>query len=174
MINVLEQYIDPNYVYRFTHGPQLVDSRTAALQRGINCISLAHLALRDLFAYRLPADLLCCELYNDREHFRSVESHTNMQMGDLVWFGLANPKIEVSEFVPEYQHGELLNWPDFPVKHVAIYTGEHDAQGDHLLLHSTATEGTNAVWTLGQFAAYERYQKIYGITRLKVADGLTR
>ena len=170
MINTLEQYIDPTYVYRFTHGPNIVDTREAALRKGINCVSLAHLALKDLFEYSLPADLLCSELYNDREHFRSVAKSETTQTGDLVWFGLENPKTEIAEFVPQYRDGELLNWLDYPIKHVAIHTGERDKQGDYLLLHSTSIVGTNTIWPLRRFANYERYRKLYGFTRLKKAD----
>jgi cell wall-associated NlpC family hydrolase len=168
MIKILEQYINPGYVYRFTHGPNVVDSRESALRQGINCVSLAHLALKDLFAVQLPSNLLCSELYNDRIYFRTIDRPTNLQVGDLVWFGVANPKITVDEFVPKYNDGELLNWPDFPVKHVAIYTGDQTESGEPLLLHSSASEGTNTVWALGRFTTHARYKELYGITRLKM------
>ncbi len=167
MISQLERYLDAAYVYRFSHSPNIVQDREDARRYGINCISLAHLALKDLFNYRLPPGLMCSELYADREHFRQVERLEDMQRGDLVWFGAADPKIELAEFVPQYEDGQLVNWTDFPVKHVAIDTGERG--DDYQLLHSTYVEGTNVVWPLAEFENYKRYKKLYGITRLKNA-----
>ena len=163
----LEQYLDNAYVYRFSHGPNIVQSREDALRYGINCVSLAHLALKDLFDYQLPPTLMFSELYGDHEHFRQVETLEQMQRGDLVWFGLADPKIEPAKFEPRYEDGQLVNWADFPVKHIAISTGERN--DDYQLLHSTHVEGTNVVWPLARFAEYKNYRKLYGITRLKNA-----
>lgn len=168
MNKLLEQYLNPAFVYRFTHNPNVVHSRQDAIRHGINCISLAHLALKDLFNHQLLPELGCAELYNDKEDFHPVEDFESMQVGDLVWFGQTNPKIEPEEFVPYYQGGQLLNWADFPVKHVAIYTGVHNE--DYLLLHSTHLEGTNVIWPLAKFSSYERYKRIYGISRLKAAN----
>lgn len=164
----LEQYLDRAYVYKFTHGPDIVRTRESARQKGISCISLAHLALRDLFDYEIPADLQCLELYADREHFYEVDDIQDMQRGDLLWFGLAEPKIAIDDFEPRYVDDQLLNWSDYPIKHVAVYTGE-EAE-DYLLLHSTPLEGTNVIWPMSKFADYKRYEKFYGITRLKVAS----
>lgn len=163
----LETYLDPQFVYQFTQGPDLVRSREDALRYGINCISLAHLALKDLFDHELPPNLLCLELYRDREHFEPVEQFDQMREGDLVWFGLANPVTPIEDFVPQYKDGQLLNWPDMPIKHVAVATGEADEQGEPLLLHSTFSAGTNVVWPLGKFRNVKRYQQVYGITRLR-------
>lgn len=167
MNRLLKEYLDSSYVYQYIQGPNRVRSKYDALRQGINCVSLAHLALKDLFAYQLPPELDCFELYNDHDHFQPVANLENMQTGDLVWFGRQSPKIEPEDFIPMYQDGHLLNWPEFPVRHIAIYTGEFDE--DYLLLHSTEFEGTNVVWPLVKFENYPRYRKLYGITRLKHA-----
>jgi hypothetical protein len=168
MTGAMEQYLGNQYVYRFRNNPDRVRSREDAVRYGLNCVSLAHLVLKDLFDYELPAELGCAELYRDQEHFEPVESVGAMQRGDLVWFGVAEPRVQAVEFTPRYEDGQLVNWADFPVKHVAIHTGER--RPDHQLLHATYVEGTNAVWSLGKFANYGRYKKLYGITRLKAAD----
>lgn len=165
MSTLHERYIDPAFVYRYTHGPRMVLSKEEAMLRGINCVSLVHLVLKDLFDYQLPPDLDCYELYNDQEHMSPVADVERMQAGDLVWFGRQNPAVEPEDFRPVYQNGQLLNWSEFPVRHVAIYTGEYS--DDHLLLHSTYIEGTNVVWPLFRFANYARYRKMYGISRLR-------
>ncbi|MEK7153730.1 MAG: hypothetical protein AAB834_07285 [Patescibacteria group bacterium] len=163
----LEQYLDGSYNYDFAQGPDVVRNRDDALRNGINCVSLAHLALRDLFGCELPPKLMCAEMYCDRDYFAPVESFLAMREGDLVWFGIANPTIPTDEFEFRYEGGNLANWADFPVKHVAIYTGVTDSEGNHVLLHSTFREG-NTLWPLARFNRYRRYEKLYGITRLIV------
>ncbi len=163
----LERYLQPDYVYRFTQGPDMVRSLDDARHNGLNCIALAHLVLKDLFDYELPPEFRCVELYTDREHLEPIESMDDAQTGDLVWFGVEEPAITVEAFVPQYAGGELLNWADFPVKHVAICTGETNPDDDYLLLHSSREDGVNAVWPMARFGDYRRYRKLYGISRLK-------
>lgn len=165
----LETYLNPSYAYDFWSGPDVIQSKDEALANGINCISLAHLALQDLFECRLPQSLMCSELYKDREHFRPMNERELNQIGDLMWFGIEDPPVNVDEFVPCYEDGKLINWADFPVKHVAIHTGE-DNDGDPLLLHSTSIVGTNIVWPMSYFKTYKRYRRFYGATRLLVAS----
>lgn len=164
---IFTQFIDYAYVYRFTHGPNLIQSKEQARRDGINCVSLAHLALRELCGVYLPSTLMCSELHRDREHFEAV-SDIEIKVGDLVWFGVQEPVIEPNDFVPIYINGELLNWREYPVKHVAIATGEVDGENDPLLLHSSSIVGTNAVWPMRDFANHRRYERKYGVSRLKI------
>ncbi len=166
MSDVLERYIDPSYVYRFTQGPDVVQTREDALRDGINCISLAHLALKDIFDYQLPSELQCAEMYLDKHRFTQVDGLAEMRRGDLVWFGIDKAAIQPEEFEPIYEEGALINWSDFPIKHATIHTGEYDIDDNPLLLHSTHVEGTNTIWPLPKFAEYQKYRKLYGITRL--------
>jgi len=99
------------------------------LSHGLNCISLAHLIIHDLFGYVLPVTYQCTELSTDQEHFTSIPSASLMRPGDLVWFGLANPVISVEDFVPRFEGGRLSNFNEYPINHVAINTGVRD-QGD--------------------------------------------
>lgn len=165
MITNLEHFIDPAYVYRFSQGPDKVRTITDAQERGINCVSLAHLAIRHLFGRTLPEELMCYEMFADTAQFDTVGSLDQMQAGDLIWFGIDKPEVPLEDFQPSYNAaGELENWWQSPVKHVAIYTGQQT--DDYQLLHATHLTGTNVVWPLRQFAAYERYRKIYRISRL--------
>jgi cell wall-associated NlpC family hydrolase len=167
MNQILNRYISPAYKYCFEQGPSVVRNREEALRNGINCISLAHLVLKDLFGYELSPELHCIELYRDRAHFEEIESIEQMTKGDLVWFGLANPAINIEDFEPEYNDNYLINHPDCALKHVGIYTGEKGSCRDYQILHSTPYEGTNIVWSLHRFSSYIRYEKLYGITRLR-------
>ena|SRR3990167_8331079 len=163
----LNRYVDPSFVYNFAMGPDMIRTIDDARQLGINCVSLAHLALKDLFEFDVPATLNCFELFIDRQFFDEVESTDNLRAGDLVWFGHMKPRVPIDKFVPEYNGlGQLLNWPDCPVKHVGIATGS-EQRAEPAVLHSTHIEGTNVLWPLSAFAGYRRYQKVYGITRLK-------
>jgi hypothetical protein len=68
--------------------------------------------------------------------------------------------------VPQYDGGELVNGSDCPVKHVAICTGTRD-DDDHLMLHASVADGTNALWSLRRFRDYERYRRMYATRRLR-------
>jgi hypothetical protein len=164
--DVLNRFIDDSFRYDFNRGPAEVRSIEDARIGGLNCISLAHLALRDLFGVDLPPELHCAELYRDTEHFESVPDIEEVQRGDLVWFGIAGATLQPDEFRPIYEDGILINWRSFPVKHVSVFTGVRDDQEDPLLLHTTHLTGTNVVWPLRRFSKYRRYQKMFGITRL--------
>ncbi len=163
---VLSHYINPDFVYRFNHGPNVIKSREQALREGLNCEALAHLALRDLTNVALPSDLRCYEMYNDTEYFRKIETSETLQEGDLFWFG-QNRNMRPVDFQPLFNKGELTNWDEYPVKHMALFTGEHAHDGNPLLLHATYVTGTNSVWSLPEFNKYPQSKKLYGVTRLK-------
>jgi hypothetical protein len=126
---------------------------------------LAHLALKDLFGVTLPARLMCAEMFLDREYFRSVSSVNSTRIGDLAWFGPHEPPTTVSDFRFDYREGQLVNAGDFPVKHVAVFSGlHHDQSGEPLLLH-TSKGINNCLWPLSRFMEVPRYQRLYEITR---------
>lgn len=169
MTVLLERYVDPAFIYRFTQGPDRVPDEATARRDGLNCVALAHLVLRDLFGQSLPNSLHCYEMVSDTQYFDTIDSTETMQAGDLVWFGLVSPKVSLLDYIPQYdRNGDLVNWRDNPVKHVAIYTGENPR--DRLMLHTTNIEGTNVVWPLRQFADYRRYERIYRISRLALSE----
>ena len=136
------------------------------MRLGNNCVALAHLALGQLFGRQPAPDKHCYEMVTDEHQFATVASLDDMQPGDLVWFGRVQPPVPMARFVPEYDDtGYLLNWRDFAVNHVAIYTGMRQ-DGEPLLLHASPTDGTNVIWPLGRFAEHERYEQIYRVSRL--------
>ncbi|MBL7500904.1 hypothetical protein I6A84_13720 [Frankia sp. CNm7] len=159
-------FVDPGFRYVFSQGPARVRCRQDALRDGLNCVALAHLAIRDLFGYALPASFQSVELFGDARHFEPVPELADLRAGDLVWLGVAEPRVPLDEFVPRYQGDELLNFRDFPVNHVAVHTGTR-AAGDHLMLHASPVDGTNALWPLHRFRDYPRYRQIYAVRRLR-------
>ena len=166
MDEVFSRYLDPAFRYVVSQNPARVRSRQDALRDGLNCVALAHLVTRDLFGYTLPARLQSLELSRDQAHFEAVPDPERMQVGDLVWFGVDQPRVGLDEFVPQYDGDELMNGGDLPVKHVAICAGAGD-DGDRLLLHASSVDGTNALWPLKLFREYDRYRRIYAIRRLR-------
>ncbi len=170
MDKCLERYVDSAFVYRYTQNPDAVRTEDDARKYGLNCVALAHLAIKALTGHELPPDLLCAELYADRERFDHTEDLKDLRAGDLVWFGIENPSVMPDAFMPRYEGRTLVNWDEFPVKHVAVYTGDRDVQGEALLLNATFYAGTNVVWPLSQFSSYRRYKKIYGASRLRNID----
>ena len=169
MKDTFENFLRAGYAYSFEQGPNKVRSHEDARVNGLNCVALAHLAMKDLFDYTLPEDYQCLELFLDREqHFESIDSLDSAQQGDLVWFGFAEPRIPLEEFVPVYDEcREITNWQDVAVRHVGLFTGEIDGEGDQLVLHATRSAGTVAIWPLRKFQEYKRYRKVYGVSRLK-------
>jgi hypothetical protein len=164
MSELLEQYLNPDYRYNFWQNPDLVRSREDALRNGINCVSLAHLALKDLYGYELPSTLGCAEMYQDTEHFKPVEDF-QLQTGDLVWFGIEKPLTPPENIELVYNAaGDLVNWRDFPVKHVGVV---FDVKEESRILHATHVTGTNVLWTLSDFAQHQRYRRLYKTSRLK-------
>ena len=166
MDEVFSRYLDPAFRYVWSQNPARVRSRQDALRDGLNCVALAHLVTRDLFGYTLPARLQSLELARDLAHFEAVPDPERMRLGDLVWFGVDQPRVGLDEFVPQYDGDELVNGADVPVKHVAICTGSRDAS-DSLLLHASSVDGTNALWPLRRFSDYDRCRRIYVIRRLR-------
>lgn len=165
MNSPLEAYIDSSYSYDFTKGPTVVTSPEAARRLGINCVSLAHLALRDLFGYTLPPELLCTEMYFDTEHLRSVPRPADLQTGDIIWLGTESA-MKPGDFQPIYEGRELVNWHDFPINHMAIVTGARNKRGDHLLLDASERNGTPKITPMRSFANYWRHGTVHGASRL--------
>ncbi len=167
MVGELQHYADAPFVYDFCQGPERVPNEDVAREEGLNCVSLAHLAVESLFRRRLPAQLHCYEMFTDHERFHDLDDSEPLQVGDLVWFGRSEPSVPPEQFVPTYDaNGYLLNWQDSPVNHVAIYTGDQE-NDDPLLLHATYFTGTTAVWPLSKFAEYPRYAQVRRIARLR-------
>ena len=165
---ILDEFLDPVYQYDFLQNPDVVRNKEDARRNGINCVSLAHLVTKELFGYTLPDKLGCAELYLDREHFNYADDVTAIRAGDLVWFGLLHCLEPPERFALQYDNqGRLVNWRDFPVKHVAIGTGLV-TNGEPLLLHATYIDGReNKLWPLTKFSDYVRYRRLYGITHLR-------
>jgi hypothetical protein len=173
MNRILEGFLDPQLMYQYGMGPERIPDRDTALRDGINCVSLAHLVLKELFACQLPPNLDCFEMFIDEDLFVPVPSVDEAQLGDLVWFGRIseNPGFV---FTPQYdQRGHLVNWGDHPLEHVAIATGESVEGAGPLLLHATHIEGTTAVWPLTRFLEQPRYAEIHGVSRLRIHDPAT-
>jgi hypothetical protein len=160
-------YLDPAFRYVRSQGPPRVRSRADAARDGLNCVALAHLVIRDLFGFALSPQFQAYELFNDQADFEQVPDGSTLEAGDLLWFGTDHPSARLDSFTPRYQDGELLNFAGFPVNHVAICTGGRDETGDYVLLHASAGDGTNALWPVRKFRDYDRYRRLYAVTRLR-------
>lgn|GEM_PF-896450 len=164
----LGQFLDPAYFYEFMRNPDVVRSKDDALRGGINCVSLAHLVLKELFDYELPPELGCAELYRDQDFLIRDIDPNESRKGDLWWFGVNSGKDPLKLPLHYDDQGRLINWYESPVKHVAIHTGSY-ADGEPLLLHATHRNGgKNALWPVSGFSSYNKYKQFWGITRLAV------
>lgn len=163
MINI-EKYTKPPIDYKFELGPTQVRSHDQARQVGANCMVIGQLGIYETYGVMPPPHLDFYESYVDRRYFSSVRAVSDMVAGDLVWFGLEDPALELDDFTPRFSNGDLANWDEFPVKHVGVYTGGAK-EGDPLILHGCWYEGGTAVWPLSKFKSYPKYAKIYGASR---------
>ena len=159
-----EQYVDPALTYDFTQGPDKVRNYADAARDGVNCVSLAHLVMKDAFGESLPPDLFFYEMFSDTERFAPVTGLSGMQPADLVWLGHGNPKFEIDEFTPEFVDGHMTNWDDSPIKHVGVFTGEVK-DDEPMVLHACWYVGRTAVWPLSEFSQYPKYERVYGVSR---------
>lgn len=163
-MNKLRRLASEEFRYVFTQGPDRASSIERALEDGLNCVSLAHLAIRLTFDFKLPSDLYCLEMFQDEEHFEDVPSVRDARRYDIVWFGVDKTDAQLEEFEPIYdKSGQITNWSQSPIKHVGVIY-EPDTN-DPLVLHSTSRTGTNSLWRLSQFAEHKRYKKVHGIRR---------
>lgn len=169
MVSELDRFIDPALAYNFTQGPDRVQTEDDARRLGINCEALVHLALKGLFGCLLPPNLLCYEMFVDKALFVTIPSLEDMRMGDVVWFGPTLTNVSTEQFIPEYDRaGNLQNWSDCPVQHLAIHAGEAQEK-EPLLLHATHITCGVEVWPLTRFARYARYEHVRRIGRLSVS-----
>lgn len=168
MDEVFARYLGPGFRWAYRQNPARVRSREDALTGGLNCVALAHLVIRDLFGFTLPAELQTYELMHDRTYFEPVPDTGDTRPGDLVWFGPERPPVTLDEFVPRFDGDDITNMRDFPVKHVAIRTDED------VLLHASGMEGTTALWPLQRFLACEKYRRIYAIRRPRPPERTSR
>lgn len=166
MNQVVKRYLKANLYYNFTAGPNTIHTINQAQIIGINCVSLFHLFIHDAFGYELPHSLRSYEMTQDKKYFNTINSPDNMQFGDVVAFGLREPRVQLDKFVPQYKGGELVNWSDYPIKHFAVYMGTAKDK-DYLMLHASTRNGTVSVEPLKMFAQHEKYKRIYYIRRLK-------
>lgn len=167
MLPIFQSYLDETYSYKYTNWPDVVSSQVQALREGLNCITLVHLLVERLFGEKLPKSLRSIELYQDVNYFDLVTNIDDVNLGDIIFVGKDGQKERLENFIPEYDNsGFLLNEPDLPKIHLALYTGEGNT-GDPLFIHANGVDKKVSLWPLSKFKDYERYSTIYAIKRLK-------
>lgn len=159
--------------YNWERGPKQVRSAEDA-REGLNCVALAHLALKDLANIQLPSALHCFEMFRDMrsvgDFFRPVAGGVqNMIEGDIVWLGHQASDRIVEGFTPDYDNQlHLRNNRAFPLRHLALYTGEMDTETGHPLMFHTSRETGIEIAPLPAIMEWEPHEQIHGIGRLIV------
>lgn len=173
---IFRSYIDKRFRYVFLNGPDAVTTRTQALSEGLNCITLVHLLLKDLFDVSLPANLKGWEMFCDNPYMDNVDSLTEMKMGDVVFFGRRELPDYAIAFSPSYdENGNMRNEKEgnaiiqnrYVGVHLTMYTGQKDIQGCPIFIHANKIDNTISIWSLVQFMANEKYTTVHGIKRAK-------
>ncbi len=182
---VFESYLESGLGYTFANGPDVIQTREDAAKKGLNCIALVHLLIRDLFDVELPKNLKSWEMFKDNPYFKDVDSTFSIKMGDIFFFG----KSTLPSYAPFYkpifnEDRELLNGSvgdmiidgRYTGVHLAMYTGEDDGANDPLIIHSSKNvnlpdpNGINsiAIWPLSDFVTHKNYAVVHAIKRLDV------
>ena len=152
--------------YAFAHGPDMIRTPAQAVEQGLNCVALAHLLLKALFAADLPSRHQCVEMFYDNPHLQAVPGLAALQTGDVVFVGRAGIQEQLDAFAPRYDSaGELVNWREFPGLHVALYTGLMAADTTPLLIHANPIDNGVGFWSWQQMLRVPRYSMIYAIKR---------
>ena len=168
MIEVLKSLTDEVYPYNFWRGPTEVRTREDA-ERGINCVTLAHMALARL-GVRLPSELHANEMFLDtrcstRYMLSAPDDLRLWRPGDVVFFGLDQSNHAAERFVPQYsQDGrhDLMNWVKSPIRHVAVVVDE-GADGNPTLLHTRP--GGIEIASIDDIMCSEWHGKVWGAGR---------
>lgn len=164
----IQQYLH-GYNYRFDHGPDLIRTRLDALRYGLNCGALVHLLLDDLFGYRIPAELMCIEMFYDTAHFQPVDGEEGLRQGDVAFFGARDVPLDEAKERARLVNGRLLDWRQHPTLHLALCVDDALLQ-DACFIHATAIRDLNGVyvWPLARFLDTKQYGILHGVRRLQV------
>lgn len=161
-----QHFAEGVFRYRFTSGPDVVQTPEQALEHGLNCVALAHLLLKALRGCHLPPQCQAIEMYSPNPHLQVVASLQEVQMGDVIFVGRAGMQAALDVFVPRYDAaGGLTNWREFPGLHLCVYTGERDADDSPLFIHVNGQDDGVAVWSLARIQQHPRYAALYAIKR---------
>lgn len=134
--------------YELGNGPEVVVAGKSLHDVGTNCQALFHAVLA-LHGKTLPVTMRSKELFEDTTYFETiVQGHFRLHELDTVLFGsqrLTDPR----------------------KLHIAVHVGEHDEQGQPLLIHATRVESKVTIWPFVQFSLYQQYKRIYAVKRLR-------
>lgn len=130
--------------YKFKNSPGAVSSDAIEM----NCIRLIHRVYKEQFGAVLPIGMWARETLADEDVVFETVRDGSVKIGDVFVFGREIP-------------GES------PVFHLALYTGQRDANGDSLLLHTTHLNGRRSgIWPFSKFGEFQRYEKLHAVKRL--------
>jgi hypothetical protein len=163
----LEPILSAGHRYDFGQTPANFFAAAPEQHTTTNCKNVGHQALRQLRGICLPYDTQIVEAYFSPDTsaplFGRVHPTGQLRIGDWIMLGrlaTASPR----HFEPVYDdRGDLLNWDEFDVNHLAVYLGEF--RGDSLVLHATPEADGAVINTLRQARAGRRTSIIHDVLR---------
>lgn len=167
MHEAITHYLTAGYKYNFDSGPDKIRSREEALSHGLNCGTLVHLLIREIFAVELPPRLMCLEMFHDSRFFRTLESWERLELGDVMFVGSVDIANQLQRFVPIYTpDGRFANWEEHPKLHLALFNGGDVTSDEATFIHATQFGRSVALWTTSDFRRYKTYNACYARRRL--------
>ncbi len=164
----MEQFISPPIPYELLHGPLTAPDIASARQNGANCYALYRLARKALgVEENLPSEGLY-EAVLAVPSLGAEDRTGDLRVGDGISFGPQAPKIAIDRFMPEFdEQGYLMNWRDFPIRHIGIVASVGGDTGPQIL-HASQYDGKSTIWPLDMFQNFPRYARQFGTHRTEV------
>lgn len=167
MHEVIQDFLRGQYHYNFHATPVKIKSREEAQREGLNCGTLVHLLIREIFGIHLPIRLMCLEMFYDTQYLRTITDDETMTLGDIMFVGRLDITNHLQAFTPNYApDGTFANWEEHPKLHLTLFTGIYEG-GDPLFVHANQFDQGIALWPLSHFARYWSYETCYAIRRLR-------
>jgi hypothetical protein len=168
MTEVLKSLVEADYPYDFWRGATEVRTKEDA-KRGINCETLAHMALARMGVW-LPPELRANEMFFDmrrgNRHMAPTPNDSRLwRPGDIMFFGLDWSDRAAEQFAPRHSEdgrNDLMNWADSPIRHVGVVSDVVD--GGPVVLHTSPMNGIEIVRP-DDIMSNEWHEKVWGVGR---------
>jgi hypothetical protein len=163
----LEPILSAGHNYDFAQTPVDFFAATPERRTTTNCKDVGHQALRQLRGIYLPPETQIVEAFFSPDApaplFSRVHPTEQLRIGD--WIMLGRPAAtSPRRFEPSYDaSGNLTNWDDFDVNHLAVYLGEFGS--DSLVLHATPEADGAVISTLAQARGNRRTSVMHDVLR---------
>lgn len=163
----IHSFLQARYTYVYRSSPDFIRNREDACHYGLNCGTLVHLLVHEIFDCEFPPRLMCLEMSYDKDYLEQVEEPYNWQLGDILFFTSVENAICLDEYRPHFTiDGRLTDWQSHPPLHLGLCTDQK--LGDEpFIIHASPIDRGPSLWPLGRFQKIRQYEVLYCVRRLR-------